>query len=88
MRQIHLFIHTIIKSFEVGYNILVGLYIMILADEYLKVKQQADLKDSMRCEENICMEDIMYWFAGLFIFMIYHIMYQNICSNCRLAARS
>jgi len=79
---------TIIKSFEVGYNILVGLYIMMLADEYLKVKGEVDGKESMKCEENFCMKDIAVWLAGLFLFMFYHILYQNICSNCRLAART
>ena len=88
MRQIHIFMHTIIKSFEVGYNILVGLYIMILADEYLKVKKQVDQKDTMKCDENFCMSGIPYWFAALFVFMFYHILHQNICSNCRLAART
>jgi hypothetical protein len=79
---------TIIKSFEVGYNILLGLYIMILADEYLKVKGEVDGKESMKCEENFCFKDITYLLIGLFLFMFYHILYQNICSNCRLAART
>ena len=66
---------TIIKSFEVGYNILVGLYIAILADEYLKVKGEVDGKESMKCDENFCMKDISIWLAGLFGFMFYHILY-------------
>ena len=75
MRQIQLFLHLIIKSIEIGYNILVSLYIMVLADEYLKLKGQVDAKATMKCEESFCMKDITYWLAGLFIFMFYHILY-------------
>ena len=89
MRQIHIFMHTIIKSIEVGYNVLISLYVMILADEYLKLKITVDQKEVMKCKaENYCMTGITYWLGGLFIFMFYHILHQNICSNCRLAART
>ena len=80
--------HTIIKSLEVGYNVLISLYIMILADEYLKVKITVDQKEVMNCGTNFCNTGITYWLCCLFLFMFYHILHQNICSNCRLAART
>lgn len=86
MRQIHIFMHTVIKSIEVGYQIFLALYIVTNSVEYINLKAEVD--SELDCTEKFCLKDIQYWLAGLFLFMWFHIMYINLCSNCRLAART
>ena len=88
MRQFHIFLQTIIKSIEVGYQLFLALLIVTLSFEYLNLKAEMDAKEVMDCENKVCLDGIKYWIAGLFVFMWFHIMHINICSNCRLAART
>lgn len=87
IRTVHIFLHTLIKSLELGYQILLAFYIIVVSAEYLKTKAEVDLKEVMDCEKKYCMKDITVYLGGLVLFMWFHIMHQNLCSNCRLAAR-
>ena len=88
MKQINLFLHTIVKCIEIFYNFIFAGSIVMLSIQLLEEYEYVTGKVDCDSPENECLKSYPT-FLGLSVpFMILHILHQNICSNMRLRART